>query len=131
MNIKYAELKIAGMQSRDCEQSIENAISLLPGINKVKADYAKKNLIIQYDYGVVGEKDFQQVLENKGYEIRQEEVEKKSTLFGPIALLALLTFIGFMIASQGGKLTESGYDFNSVKESVKETIDSVDLDDGK
>ena len=51
MTIKKVELKVAGMQCTGCEQSIEDAILILPGIVKVKANYVEKTVIIDFDIG--------------------------------------------------------------------------------
>jgi len=94
MIVKKIELKIKGMQCTGCEQSIEDAILILPGIIKVKADYVKKNLTVEFDDNVVEEKDFQQAIEKKGYDIDQDEPKKKSYFLHSLIFIALLILIG-------------------------------------
>ncbi len=94
MITKQVELKIIGMQCSGCEQSIEDAILILPGIVKVKANYIEKIVTIDFDEAVVQEQDFQQALENKGYEIEQKELQKKSYLFHTVIFIVLLLIVG-------------------------------------
>jgi len=94
MSIKQVELTIIGMQCSGCEQSIEDAILILPGIVKVKANYVEKTTTIDFDDAVVGEQDFAQAIEKKGYDIAQEEIQKKSYFFHTVIFIILLIAVG-------------------------------------
>lgn len=94
MTIKQVELKVTGMQCTGCEQSIEDAILILPGIVKVKANYVEKTAIIDFDDAVVQQQDFQQALEKKGYDIEQEKPKKKSYFLHTVIFIILLLLVG-------------------------------------
>jgi len=62
MTIKKAELKIKVMQCTGCEQSIEDAILILPGIVKVKASYVEKTAAIEFDDRLVQSQELQKAI---------------------------------------------------------------------
>jgi len=94
MTIKHVELKITGMQCTGCEQSIEDAILILPGIVKVKANYVTKTANIEFDDQVVSEQDFQLAIEKKGYDIEKGQPKKKSYLLHTVVFIILLIAVG-------------------------------------
>ncbi len=94
MTIEHVELKIKGMQCTGCEQSIEDAILILPGIVKVKADYVKKTARIEFDEQMVTEQDFQLAIEKKGYDIENQQEKKKSYLLHTVIFIILLIAVG-------------------------------------
>ncbi|MCK5831102.1 MAG: sulfite exporter TauE/SafE family protein [Methylococcales bacterium] len=82
------------MQCTGCEQTIEDAILLLPGIVKVNANYVKNNLAIVFDNNVIGENEFRLALEKKGYETQTEKTKNKSNLLRSIIFIILLLIVG-------------------------------------
>ncbi len=88
------ELKIKGMHCTGCEQAIEDAILILPGIVKVKASYIEKTAVIEFDQRLVQLQDIQKAIENKGYDIEQGEAKKKSYFVHVMIFIVLLLLVG-------------------------------------
>jgi copper chaperone CopZ len=49
MAVKSIHLKIKGMHCTGCEETIENAVVTLPGVQKVHADYVKQVVDVEFD----------------------------------------------------------------------------------
>jgi len=94
MTIKKIELKITGMQCTGCEQVIEDAVLILPGIVKVKANYVEKSFIAEFDDRLGNQQNIQQAIEKKGYEIEEGGVKKKSYFIHTIIFIILLLLVG-------------------------------------
>ncbi len=62
------EIKIKGMVCNGCEKRVENALLNIDGINKVKADHNKNNVIVtsdrKIDLNILEEK-----IEDIGFEV--------------------------------------------------------------
>jgi len=82
------------MHCTGCEQAIEDAVSLLPGINKIKVSYSKKTAHIEFDDQLVQIKNIQQLIEEKGYSIEKKEVKKRPFLFHLLIFIILLLLVG-------------------------------------
>jgi sulfite exporter TauE/SafE/copper chaperone CopZ len=94
MATKQVELKITGMQCSGCEQAIVDAILILPGIVKVKADYVKKTANIEFDEALVQPQNLQQAIEKKGYGVEEEGKQAKSYFFHILIFIVLLLLVG-------------------------------------
>lgn len=63
------EFAVVGMGCQHCVHSIEQALSTLTGVNKVKVSLENNNAVIEYDENLVTEADFQQAVDDAGYEL--------------------------------------------------------------
>jgi sulfite exporter TauE/SafE/copper chaperone CopZ len=68
MAIKSTHLKIKRMHCTGCEETIEGAVGRLPGVQKVKADYVKRTVDVEFDGKLIGDGGICRVIEEKGYE---------------------------------------------------------------
>src|SRR5574340_1539526 len=75
MAIKSTHLKIKGMHCTGCEETIENAVGRLPGVQKVKADYVKRTVDIEFDGKFIGDSGIRHVIEEKGYEFESASIK--------------------------------------------------------
>jgi len=92
--IKQINLKIQSMHCSGCEQAIEDAVLVLPGIVKAKANYVDKSATIEFDEQFVQLSDIQQAIEKKGYDLQNDEVKKKSYLIHGLIFIVLLLIVG-------------------------------------
>jgi len=68
MTTRSAQLKIKGMHCTGCEETIENAVEHLAGVQKVKADYVKQTVDVEFDSKLIGDNRIRCAIEEKGYE---------------------------------------------------------------
>jgi uncharacterized protein len=68
MTNKASHLKVKGMHCTGCEETIEHAVHHLPGVQKVKADYVKQTVDVEFDGKRIKETDIRNAIEEKGYE---------------------------------------------------------------
>ena len=91
MALKTLYLKIAGMHCTGCEQTIEDAMSVLPGISKIAVSYERGEAVIDFDDEFIREAGIRQAIVAKGYEIPEQSAKKSGTV------LRLLIFIGLLL----------------------------------
>ena len=65
---KSRHLKIKGMHCTGCEETIENAVGRLPGVQNVKADYVKQTVDVEFDGKLIADAGIRAAIEEKGYE---------------------------------------------------------------
>ena len=68
MTNKTSHLKVKGMHCTGCEDTIEHAVHHLHGVLKVKADYVKQTVDVEFDGKRIKETDIRNAIEEKGYE---------------------------------------------------------------
>ena len=68
-------IKIGGMTCNDCEQTIQNKVVQLPGIDSVKASYLDSTAIVYVDSLKSGIKVISQAIESKGYKVNSIKIE--------------------------------------------------------
>lgn len=68
MTNKISHLKVKGMHCTGCEETIEHAVHHLPGVQKVKADYVKQTVDVEFDGKRIKETDIRDAIKEKGYE---------------------------------------------------------------
>ncbi|WP_090829397.1 sulfite exporter TauE/SafE family protein [Nitrosovibrio tenuis] len=78
MAIKSVHLKIKGMHCTGCEETIENAVGCLPGVKKVKADYAKRTVDVEFDGKLIGDSGIRHTIEEKGYEFESASINNSN-----------------------------------------------------
>ena len=66
---KTRHLRIKGMHCTGCEETIENALGGLPGVQNVKADYVKQTVDVEFDGSLIGDASIRLAIEEKGYEL--------------------------------------------------------------
>jgi uncharacterized protein len=92
MALRSETLTIKGMQCAGCEQTIEEALRLLPGMEGAKAHYARGTVDVRFDDELVGLNSIRRAIEDKGYRI-PEPVKRsvgRQALNGLIFVLLLL-----------------------------------------
>lgn len=60
--------QVNGMACVQCKARVENAIKALDGVTSVEADLNAKNVTISFDSSKLSDADFQQAVEDAGYE---------------------------------------------------------------
>lgn len=67
MNAKT--LTVPGISCNHCKMSIEEAVSGLPGVDKVEVDIAARTVDLKFDEAAVGLDQIIDVIEEVGYEV--------------------------------------------------------------
>ena len=65
MTNKASHLKVKGMHCTGCEETIEHAVNHLPGVQKVKADYVKQTVDVEFDGKRIKETDIRNAIKKK------------------------------------------------------------------
>jgi sulfite exporter TauE/SafE/copper chaperone CopZ len=110
MKLVSQRLDIKGMHCQGCERTIEEAVAGLPGVQRVKADYGKEMVEIEFDDNLIRLNGIVSVIESKGYTLGQKPASTLGRKLGEWAifllLLALLGGITFWGKSQMGVLSQ-------------------------
>lgn len=83
------------MHCTGCEETIENAVGCLPGVRKVRADYIKQIVDVEFDSKSIAESGIRRAVEEKGY--RSENASAKSSsqhLRNGLIFLCFLLLVG-------------------------------------
>jgi sulfite exporter TauE/SafE/copper chaperone CopZ len=91
---KSPHLKIKGMHCTGCEEIIENVIGRLPGVQKVKADYVKQTVDVEFNGKLIRETDIRLAVEGKGYEFESATTSPRSNLQSGFIFLLFLLVVG-------------------------------------
>jgi copper chaperone CopZ len=65
--MKLETIKTAGMHCNGCEKNAQEFVSELPGIKKVKADFKKGVVKVEYDEKKTGPEDIKRKINEAGY----------------------------------------------------------------
>ncbi len=68
-------IKVGGMMCSNCEQTIQNKVAGLPGIDSVKASYPDSTAIVYVDTIKSEIKVISQAIESKGYKVNSVKIE--------------------------------------------------------
>ena len=63
------KLKITGMHCTACATMIDLDLEDLKGVTKAKTDYAKSELSVEYDDGLISEKEIVNSVKKSGYSV--------------------------------------------------------------
>ncbi len=66
-------ISITGMHCASCSQTIEKALTKLPGVVSANVNFASSKALVKYDASKVGEKEFFSAVEKSGYGVVKEE----------------------------------------------------------
>lgn len=91
---KTIQQKIKGMQCLGCEQIIEDAVHILPGIFSVKANYAKESATVEFDNDSIGEAGIQSIIEKNGFDVVIPKTEPKRSILNKLIFIVLLLAVG-------------------------------------
>ncbi|PTR16890.1 sulfite exporter TauE/SafE [Nitrosospira sp. Nsp2] len=91
---KSTHLKIKGMHCTGCEETIENAIVGLPGVQKVKADYVKQTVDVEFNSKLIGDAGIRLAIEEKGYEFEGAATSPLGNLRSAFIFLLFLLVVG-------------------------------------
>lgn len=69
MSDRHTTLSVNGMHCTGCENTIENAVGALPGIQKVVASYEKAHVLVSYDDTLSSESAIIDSIVGAGYEV--------------------------------------------------------------
>ena len=94
MTIKTSQLTIHGMHCFGCEEVINEAVNVLPGIHKANASYRQQTLDVSYDNTLVDEAAIRLSIEAKGYGISDTFPTKTRKLQQTLIFLLLLAVVG-------------------------------------
>jgi uncharacterized protein len=78
MAAKSTHLKVNGMHCTGCEETIENAVSRLPGVQKIRADYIKQTVDVEFESKSIGESGIRRAIEEKGYQFESASTQPSS-----------------------------------------------------
>lgn len=78
--IEKKELKINRLHCVECGKKIEKTMSSLPGIHHIKLDFITSKMNITYDSDKLSLEDVQAKIQRLGYDILEEEIQKKNTI---------------------------------------------------
>lgn len=78
MAARSTHLKVKGMHCAGCEETIENAVSRLPGVQKIRADYVKQTVDVEFESKSIGEVGIRRAIEEKGYQFESASARSSS-----------------------------------------------------
>ena len=95
MATKSTHLKVKGMHCTGCEETIENAVAHLPGVQKVNADHVKQTVDVEFDSELAGEGGIRRAIEEKSYEFESTSTRSSShPVRNGLIFLFLLLIVG-------------------------------------
>lgn len=71
-------LNIQGMSCRSCAKKIEKNVQSLKGIESVQVQISNNKSYIKFDENVLDLKIIQKIIENLGYQVDEEKIEKNN-----------------------------------------------------
>jgi copper ion binding protein len=60
-------IKVEGMHCNGCEMNVQDMVSELPGVKKVKADFKKGEVKVEYDGGKTAPEEIKKKIVEAGY----------------------------------------------------------------
>lgn len=94
MAIIKKQLKLTGMNCLGCEETINEAVKVLPGIYEAEASYRRQMVDVKYDDALVDEAGIRQSIEAKGYGIVDAIPAKTRKFRQALIFVLLLTVVG-------------------------------------
>jgi sulfite exporter TauE/SafE/copper chaperone CopZ len=91
---KSRHLRIKRMHCTGCEETIENALRGLPGVQKVKADYVKQTVDVEFDGKLIGDASIRLAIEEKGYEFASARMSPQGNLRSAFIFLLFVLVVG-------------------------------------
>jgi sulfite exporter TauE/SafE/copper chaperone CopZ len=91
---KSRRLRIKRMHCTGCEETIENALRSLPGIQRVKADYVKRTVDVEFDAELIADVGIRAAIEKKGYEFDSAPAPAGSLVRNGSIFLFFLLLVG-------------------------------------
>jgi sulfite exporter TauE/SafE/copper chaperone CopZ len=91
---KSRHLQIKGMHCTGCEETIENAVGRLPGVQKVKADYVKQTVDVEFNGKLIGDAGIRLAIEEKGYEFESATKSQQGNPRPGFIFLLFLLVVG-------------------------------------
>lgn len=94
-------LKVNGMFCSNCELKIENKLSKLNGITKVKASFNKEEVNITYDKSIITQKEIEKSITELDYEVVKDKATKVNIqsiclIIIILALYVILNHLGLL-----------------------------------
>lgn len=75
LNMENAVLNVEGMTCRSCENTIENNLKVLNGVDAVKAQSAEGTVNVSFEPGALTLKEITKTIQESGYEVVQQPSE--------------------------------------------------------
>ncbi|WP_036300544.1 urease accessory protein UreH domain-containing protein [Methylomarinum vadi] len=97
MALKKLHLDILGMHCTGCEQAIEEAVTALPGVERIKVSYELATADIDFDDDFIREAGIRQAIIAKGYDVADKITPKTGRLLRIMFFLALLLLVGSVV----------------------------------
>ena len=67
--LKKEKFKISGMHCASCSMNIEGALEELSGIKNASANYARGEVVVEYEESAVGKDTIQETITSLGYKV--------------------------------------------------------------
>ena len=97
MPVKSVKLGVGGMHCTGCEETIERAVSGLPGIQSVTASYADSQVLVSFDDIKSDDAAITAAISAAGYTPSETPATKRSHLPAWLIFAALLIFVGSIV----------------------------------
>jgi len=94
MGLKILDIKAGQMVCTGCEDIIEAAVRVLPGVVAVKADYVSGKVSVAFDGVQVNPARIRQAIVDKGYVILDKQADAMGLVIKTLVFLLLLAFVG-------------------------------------
>jgi uncharacterized protein len=88
------QLDVDGMHCSGCEQTIEQAVEKLIGVESVKADHAKGVVTIKFNDRLTNQQGIESLIASTGYSVRQAPVAKMPLIRKVLLFVILLAVVG-------------------------------------
>jgi sulfite exporter TauE/SafE/copper chaperone CopZ len=112
---KHYRLSISGMQCVDCENSIETAVSGLPGVSGAKADFAKRSLVLDINPDVTSLSTVCAAVKECGYDCVHASARKSASTVSHIAVM-LAAVAGMLTLLQLNRFVKLDISFDDINE---------------
>lgn len=112
---KHYRLPISGMQCVDCENTIEEAVSVLPGVIGARASFTEESLSLDLDTDVISLKTVCAAIKARGYSCRSY-AERKSKGFIKRLAVTLLALAGIVLLLQLNRFIPINLSLNKIDE---------------
>lgn len=86
-------LKVEGMFCSNCELKIENKLSKLNGIFKVKASFNKQEVKITYDKNIISQEDIEKTISKLDYKVVKDKKNKVNTQSICILIIIIAIYV--------------------------------------
>jgi sulfite exporter TauE/SafE/copper chaperone CopZ len=117
MRSKHYQLSISGMQCVDCENNIEEAVAVLPGVTNANADFVRETLMLDLDEDAISLKTVCAAVKARGYRCGNFK-GKKPAGFAKRLALSTLVAAGIILLFQLNKWVQIDISLDEIDENA-------------